>query len=86
MAGSQDSIALLKSAVKLAQSKIVNSFLFTDNDIETRLNLLFDANNLLTGIEFYLEQGSLYGLDDALLKSILANNIEKLTPLNPEAI
>jgi len=69
---SQDSLALLKSAVISAQSKIANSFQFTDNDIETRMNLLFDASDLLIAIEFYLEQGSLYGLDDAL--SLLPNN------------
>jgi hypothetical protein len=69
---SQGSLALLKSYIKLAHSKIFNSFLFTDNDIETRLGLLYDAADLLIAVEFYLEQGSSYGLDDAL--SCLSNN------------
>jgi hypothetical protein len=86
MTVSQDSLALLKLTVKLAHSKIANSFLFTDNDIETRLGLLLDASDLLLAVEFYLELGSLHGLDDAL--SCLSNNCvtnkikrEKVMPL-----
>jgi len=79
----QESLKMLQASIELSHAKIKESFQHLHFPDKEGLDLLLDSCNILTALEHYIEQATLYGLD--LGRLLRLADIHKALPSNLEA-